>query len=162
MIQRESRLAAHRTPFLIVSGAMRLFFVAWTSSPGYDSSQGKPCDYNMSGVFASRIMVTTRRQALEIAAAARAGLEKLYGERLRGVYLYGSAARDQLTPDIDIAVILDKIDTTFDEHKRVSQLGADLSLDHDTVVLFFFATEADSQRGRFAIHRYIKEEGVGV
>ena len=109
-------------------------------------------------------MVTTRRQALEIAARARAGLEKLYGERLRGVYLYGSAARDQLTPDsdIDIAVILDKIDTTFDEHERVSQLGADLSLDYDTVVLFFFATEADFQRGRFAIHRYIKEEGVGV
>lgn len=107
-------------------------------------------------------MVTTRQQALEIAAKARQGLEQLYGERLRGVYLYGSAARDQLTPDsdIDIAVILDEITTGFDEHERVSQLGADLSLDHDAVVLFFFATEADYQRGRFAIHRYIKEEGV--
>jgi hypothetical protein len=72
------------------------------------------------------------------------------------------AARNQLTPDSDsdIAVILDEITTTFDEHERVSQLGADLSLDHDTLVTFFFATEADFQRGRFAIHRYIKEEGI--
>jgi predicted nucleotidyltransferase len=109
-------------------------------------------------------MVTTKQQALEIAAKARRGLEQLYGARLRGVYLYGSAARNELTSDsdIDIAVILDRVTTTFDEHERVSQLGADLSLNFSTVVLFFFATEADYQRGRFAIHRAIKEEGVAA
>jgi predicted nucleotidyltransferase len=114
--------------------------------------------------FACGAMVATKQQALEIAAKARRGLEQLYGERLRGVYLYGSAARDQLTPDsdIDIAVILDEIPTSVDEHQRTSQLGADLSLDHDTVVLFFFATEADFQRGRFAIHRAVKEEGIAA
>ncbi len=112
--------------------------------------------------LADQTVVTTKQQALEIAAKARRGLEQLYGERLRGVYLYGSAARDQLTPesDIDIAVILDEITTSFDEHERVSQLGADLSLDHDTLVSFFFSSETDYQRGRFAIHRYIKEEGL--
>ena len=111
---------------------------------------------------ADQAMVTTKQQALEIAAKARRGLEQLYGERLRGVYLYGSAARDQLTADsdIDIAVILDEITTSFDEHERVSQLGADLSLDHDTLVSFFFSSEIDYQRGRFAIHRFIKEEGL--
>ncbi len=47
---------------------------------------------------------------MEIAAKVRAGLEKIYGPRLRGVYLYGSAARDELTSesDIDIAVVLDE------------------------------------------------------
>jgi predicted nucleotidyltransferase len=107
-------------------------------------------------------MVTTRQRALEIAAEARRGLETLYGERLRGVYLYGSAARDQLTPesDIDIAVILDHIPSRFEEHRRTSKLGGDLSLDHDTLVTFFFASDADLQQGRFAIHRYIKEEGI--
>ena len=54
----------------------------------------------------------------------------------------------------------DSVNGSFDEHERASQLGAELSLDHDTVVLFFFATEADFQRGRFAIHRYVKEEGL--
>lgn len=109
-------------------------------------------------------MVTTRQQALEIAAEARRGLEALYGERLRGVYLYGSAARDQLTPDsdIDIAVILDHIPSRYEEHERTSKLGGDLSLDNDAVVLFFFAEEADLLAGRFAIHRAIKEDGIRV
>ena len=107
-------------------------------------------------------MVTTRQQALEIAARARQGLAEIYGNRLRGVYLYGSGARDELTPDsdIDIAVILDRLPDRFAEHERTSQLGADLSLDYDTVVLFFFAQEADLEAGRFGIHRAIKEEGI--
>lgn len=109
-------------------------------------------------------MVATRQQALEIAGKARQGLEKLYGPRLRGVYLYGSAARDQLTADsdIDIAIILDEIPNRFAEHERTSQLGSDLSLEHNTLVSFFFASDGDFQSGRFAIHREINAEGIGV
>jgi len=109
-------------------------------------------------------MVTTRQQALEIAARARQGLAPIYGDHLRAVYLYGSGARDQLTPDsdIDIAIILDQIADRFAEHERTSQLGADLSLEYDTVVLFFFAEEADLQAGRFGIHRAIKAEGIAA
>jgi predicted nucleotidyltransferase len=109
-------------------------------------------------------MVTTRQQALEIAAKARQGLARIYGDHLRAVYLYGSGARDQLTPesDIDIAVILDAIPDRFLEHERTSELGADLSLQYDTVVLFFFAEEADLNAGRFGIHRAIKEEGIAA
>lgn len=107
-------------------------------------------------------MVMTRDEALEIATKARRGLEALYGPRLRGVYLYGSAARDQLTEDsdIDIAVILDEIPSRFREHDRASALGSDLGLEYDTIVTFFFATDGDFQRGRFAIHRDIKTEGI--
>jgi type I restriction enzyme S subunit len=109
-------------------------------------------------------MITTREQAIEIAAKARKVLENLYGPRLRGVYLYGSGARDELTADsdIDIAVILDGIANRFAEHRRVSLLGADLSLEFDTVVLFFFAEEADLAKGRFAIHRIIRDEGIAA
>ena len=107
-------------------------------------------------------MVTTKEKALTIASKTRRVLEEIYGERLRGVYLYGSAARDQLTPDsdIDIAIILDEIQSRFEEHERTSQLGSDISLDHNTVVLFFFAEESDLETGRFAIHRAIKREGI--
>jgi len=99
---------------------------------------------------------------MEIASEARRHLERIYGQRLRGVYLYGSAARDQLTADsdIDIAVVLDRIPSRFEEHCRTSKLGSDISLDHDAVVLFYFAEEKDLQAGRFAIHRAIKTEGI--
>ena len=53
-----------------------------------------------------------------------AAWQAIYGDRLRGVYLYGSGARDQLTPDsdIDIAVILDAAPDRFAEHERTSEL----------------------------------------
>jgi predicted nucleotidyltransferase len=107
-------------------------------------------------------MVENRQQAMKIAIIARRRLHDIYGRHLRGVYLYGSAARDKLTPDsdIDIAVILDKIPSRFEEHKRTSKLGSDISLDYNTVVLFFFAEERDLQTDRFAIHRAIKREGI--
>ncbi len=107
-------------------------------------------------------MVTTRQQALEIASKARRVLEEIYNGRLRGVYLYGSAARDQLTAesDIDIAVVLDQIPNRFAEHERTSQLAADLSLEYDTVVTLLFVTEADLADGVFLVYRLIKREGI--
>jgi predicted nucleotidyltransferase len=107
-------------------------------------------------------MVTTRQEALDITAKVREGLEAIYKGRLRGVYLYGSAARDQLTPDsdIDIAVVLDEISSRFAEHERTSQLAADLSLEYDTVVTLLFVTGADLADGTFLIYRTIKREGI--
>jgi predicted nucleotidyltransferase len=109
-------------------------------------------------------MVATREQALEIAAKVREELAKLYGQRLRGVYLYGSAARDQLTPDsdIDIAIILDNVKSTYEEIEYSGQLGSDVSLEYDTLVTFLFISEDDYNKGRFAIHRNIKEEGIAA
>ncbi|MBP7050363.1 MAG: nucleotidyltransferase domain-containing protein [Phycisphaerae bacterium] len=107
-------------------------------------------------------MVTTREQALEIAAKVQAGLETIYGPRLRGVYLYGSAACDQLAPDsdIDAAVVLDRVEDS--EHEQAGDLGCDLSLEYAALVSFLFVSEADFQRGRFAIHRIIRKEGIAA
>jgi uncharacterized protein len=109
-------------------------------------------------------MVSTRQQAMEIAAKARQALTTIYDRRLRGVYLYGSAARDELTADsdIDIAVILDQIPDRFDEHERTSQLASDLSLEYDTLVAFLFVTEADFADGTFLVYRTVKREGIGA
>ena len=109
-------------------------------------------------------MVTTREQALEIAAKVRAGLEKLYGPRLRGVYLYGSAARDELREDsdIDIAVVLDEVTDSFAEHGRVSDLRSDLSLEYSTLVSFLIVSDEELRTGRFAVDQFIKEEGIPV
>jgi len=109
-------------------------------------------------------MITTRLQALEIASQARRSLNEIYGVRLRGVYLYGSAARDQLTADsdIDIAVILDEIQDRFAEHEQTSQLASDLSLEHNTVVTFLFVTERDFTEGSFLVYRMVRREGISA
>jgi predicted nucleotidyltransferase len=109
-------------------------------------------------------MVTTRRQALEIAAEARDELEKLYGERLRGVLLFGSAARDKLDEDsdIDIAVVLDEIPNRFAEHERTGDLSSQISLQYNTLVCFFFAPEDDYEQGKYAAYRAIKREGIAI
>ena len=109
-------------------------------------------------------MIATRQQAFEIASEARENLERIYGKRLRGVYLYGSAARNQLTPDsdIDIAIILDDITNRFEEHERTSRLGSTISLNNNTVVTFLFIAESDFREGLFTIHRVIKREGIPV
>ena len=107
-------------------------------------------------------MVTTKNQAVEIAAQLRSELEKIYSSRLKGVYLFGSAARGQLTSDsdIDIAVILDEIPSRFEEHERTSEVSTKLSLEHDRLISFFFVNEKDFKNGRFAVHRAIKREGI--
>lgn len=109
-------------------------------------------------------MVTTRQQALEVAAKARRALEEIYGRRFCGLYVYGSAARDQLTADsdIDLAVILDEIPDRFMEHERASQLAADLSLEYDTVVTFLFVTAQEFREGLFLVYRTIRREGIPV
>jgi len=109
-------------------------------------------------------MVATRQQALEIATKAREDLEQIYGERLRGVYLYGSAARDQLTPDsdIDIAIVLDEIQSRFEEHELTGDLYSQISLQYNTVVTFLFIAETDFEEGLFTVHRAVKREGVPV
>jgi uncharacterized protein len=107
-------------------------------------------------------MVATRAQAIEITGKTKVALEKIYGKRLRMVSLYGSAARGQLhqDSDIDIAVILDRITDKFEEYERISQLGSDISLEYDTLVSFLLVSESDYQKGRFAVHRIIKQEGI--
>ena len=107
-------------------------------------------------------MVQTKEQAVQIAVKAKESLEQIYGKRLRGIYLYGSAARGQLRPDsdIDIAIVLDDIKDRFAEYERTSKLGSKLSLDDDTLVSFLFLTESELATGRFIIHKAIKREGI--
>jgi predicted nucleotidyltransferase len=109
-------------------------------------------------------MVTTQKQALEIAKKVRDGLEKLYGKGLRGVLLFGSAARDKLDEDsdIDIAIILDEIPNRFAEHERTGDLCSEISLEYNTLVSLFFVPQRDYEQGKYAAYRAIKREGIAV
>lgn len=75
----------------------------------------------------------------------KAGLVRLYGDRLKGLYLYGSYARgDQdRESDIDILIVLDRLDQYGKEVDRTSRLVSDLSLEYGLSISRVFVTEGD-------------------
>ena len=71
------------------------------------------------------------------------GLERLYGPRLKGVYLFGSHARDEADSesDVDLLVVLDTVGRYAAEIERTSELVSALSLDHRVTVSRVFVPE---------------------
>ena len=76
-------------------------------------------------------------------AELRLGFEGVYRERLRGLYLYGSYARgeQELHSDLDVLLILDRIDTYGMEIDRTSDLVSSVSLRHGISISRVFVTE---------------------
>lgn len=70
-------------------------------------------------------------------AELKAELTVIYGERLRGVYLYGSYARGDFDPessDIDVMIVLAGDGRLGEETGRYSQVVADICLKYDVLI----------------------------
>lgn len=92
----------------------------------------------------------------------REGLERIYGPRLRGVYLYGSFARGEADPesDMDILVVLEDFEHYGNEVDRTGQLGADLSLKHGVSISQVFMRERDWLYGETPFLANVREEAI--
>jgi len=92
----------------------------------------------------------------------REGLERIYGPRLRGVYLFGSYARGEADEesDMDVLVVLDDFERYGEEVVRTGQLGADLSLRHDVSLTQVFLRARDWAHGDSAFLTNVREEAV--
>lgn len=80
----------------------------------------------------------------ELLIKARRGLEELYGERLEGVYLFGSYARGDSTPesDVDILVVLDEVTDYGREIEHTGYLISGLSLDYEVSISRVFVSSS--------------------
>jgi hypothetical protein len=80
-----------------------------------------------------------------IVIALAADLRSLYGERLRGVLLFGSWARGDATDesDIDVLVVLDEVGSAWEELRRMEPVLWRQSFDNDTVVTAIPIAERD-------------------
>jgi uncharacterized protein len=75
----------------------------------------------------------------------RVGLEGSYGDRLRGVYLYGSYARDDEDDesDVDVLIVLDQCDHYGAEVDWTGSLVSDLSLKYGVSISRVFVSHRD-------------------
>lgn len=89
-------------------------------------------------------------------------LVALYGERLRGVYLFGSYARDEAKEesDADILIVLDRVENYSREIDTTSELTSELSLEHGISLSRVFATEEQWRKGQTNFLQNLREEAV--
>lgn len=97
-------------------------------------------------------------------AEARAGFAALYGERLRGLYLFGSHARGEAGPDsdIDLLVVLDRVPHYYGELQRSAELASDLSLAYDVSISRVFLSEDEWRRGEGPFLTTVREDAVAA
>ena len=92
----------------------------------------------------------------------KAGLQPLYGSRLRGFYLYGSYARGEQGPesDMDVLIVLDHFDHYSTEINRTSWLSSSLSLKYGISISRVFLRERDWFQSDTPFLTNVREEAV--
>ena len=98
----------------------------------------------------------------ELLAQNKSRLSDLYGERLRGVYLFGSYARGEADreSDVDVLVVLDAIHRYSDEIELTSQLFSDVSLRYGVSVSRVFASENQWRLDQKLFFLNLREEAI--
>jgi predicted nucleotidyltransferase len=102
--------------------------------------------------------------AVAIARAVAEELRGLYAGRLRRVLLFGSWARGDAHPesDIDLLVVLDHVESTWNEQKRMDEVLWRHSFENDTVVSALPVAEAELHRALRPVLIRAQSEGLEI
>jgi hypothetical protein len=99
-----------------------------------------------------------------IARTVAEDLRGRYGERLKNVLLFGSWARGDAHPesDIDLLVVLDLVESSWAEHKRMDEILWRHSFENDIVVSALPVSEADLLGAQRPVLIRARSEGLEV
>lgn len=85
-----------------------------------------------------------------------------YGERLRGVYLFGSYARDEADEesDVDVLIVLDRVEHYSREVEKTSELMSELSLKYGKSISCVFVAEIKWREADTMFYLNVREEAI--
>jgi predicted nucleotidyltransferase len=91
-------------------------------------------------------------------------LSQYYGPRLKGIILYGSAARGDAMPfsDIDLLVLLSAPVDYFVELRQIVDLLYPVQLESEQLISAKPALASDYEMGSISLYRNARREGVAV
>jgi len=91
-------------------------------------------------------------------------LAELYGERLRGLYLYGSYARGDFRSDsdIDVLVVLAGEVNPGQEIDRISDGVADICLSHNILIATFPVSEEWLRTRKSPLFENVRREAIAL
>jgi len=89
-------------------------------------------------------------------------LRQTYGRHLRAVHLFGSCARGETreVSDIDVLIVLDRVDHDAAEVDCTSEIVGSLSLEYGVSISRVFISEDDWRTGDGPFLRNVRSEAI--
>jgi predicted nucleotidyltransferase len=115
--------------------------------------------------LSQRKRVVMPRTIRKVLRELKKGLLDIYGEQLSSVYLFGSYARGEGRPphsDIDVMIVLKGKPDYHEAQKRSSGFIADLCLEHDVVISWFFSSDMEYVQSRMPFMITVRQDAVAI
>ena len=104
------------------------------------------------------------REVDQVIKEFRAALERLYGQRLIKVILYGSWARNEATEDsdVDLLVVLEGDVEPGKEIDKMIDIITDINLEHNVLLSVCPVSDRDYESLKSPLLMNVRREGVPV
>src|SRR5271157_804618 len=142
--------------------------LSWKDSTAVPPGALSAEDYEAFQASVQEVFNWASSRIQPILDALHDGLKALYGERFRGLYVFGSYARPDAgielpeDSDLDVALLLSDFDNPYKEIERFASITSELSSKHGLLISVVPIRESDYKEGKNNFIRVISEEAIQV